>query len=602
MYQEVFMKKKIMLVPIFALLLTACELIPIGPNPSSNSSNDETTSFDSQEPSNPSSTSSTSDSEVPTSEIEQTSDVTSLPSTSTSDTPIDPLTSMYNGFSYPLDAKTLATPEYYEFWHPSTKVTIDISASPEIFILMDTYGRNYSEDIDNRYQDLYWPVNVDINVNGKNHSFDEVGMRRKGNTSRNYNFMDGERVSDAISFKLSFNEVWDDDIYQQFGLKKAWTEMDLAYIARDNRTFLADLANKNGLDKIDIKMYKTPDESLVNQPFAFSLFQKYGLIAPNSTLANVHVTSGTNFSDMGVVTINETIDKDLLQRYFTSTNAKGDLYKVGWGKGSEWGDWDKGNLRYEQYLNYPQMIGPEDKYNMYYPRYDAKEYKKYADEAKTIENSPEVAHANLINLMRVLQENEGKSVQEYKAAIETVVDINSFLNFAALSYLTGNQDDIRNNGNNYYIYFNPGENNKAYFIPYDYDWALGLGFPGSEDGGLALADISPFHSKLQGRNREPQDNRLFLYTIIDNKELFNVQVNNQWKNYYYDRLVDIVGQNYYTIDTFNDLFNRYRANYQNDTNVLQMNSSEIYNNFGGTSLFADYVTRVNNAIEKNSPY
>ena len=112
------MKKKIMLVPIFALLLTACELVQIGTNPSSNSSNDETTSFDSQEPSNPSSTS------------------------STSDTPIDPLTSMYNGFSYPLDAKTLATPEYYEFWHPSTKVTIDISASPEIFILMDTYGRS----------------------------------------------------------------------------------------------------------------------------------------------------------------------------------------------------------------------------------------------------------------------------------------------------------------------------------------------------------------------------------------------------------------------------------------------------------------------------
>ena len=237
---------------------------------------------------------------------------------------------------------------------------------------------------------------------------------------------------------------------------------------------------KNGLAKIDIKMYKTNDESMINQAFAFSLFQKGGLISPNSTLGKIRMTSGNNNSDFGVVAINETIDKQLLRRYFSKADAKGDLYKVGWGVGAN-NQWNKGNLSIEEYNAYPAMIGEEDKLIGYSPRYDAKEF----------DDKKEVPHQNLINLMQALKQNEGKSVSEYLANLEAVVDIDSFLNYAALSYLTGNQDDMRNNGNNYYIYFNPGQNNKAYFIPYDYDWALGLGF--SEDGGLTMAKISPFH-------------------------------------------------------------------------------------------------------------
>ncbi len=557
------MKKRFIFIPILTLILSGCTFVPISSSRSNDDSeNSLTTSDESQNPT------SGDGSDTPISQ------------TSTSIDPVDPLMSMYSGFTYPSEAKTFATAAYYEFWHPNTKIIVDISGTETIFNLMDQYGHASST-----LQDLYWPVDVTISVNGTAHHFDEVGMRRKGNTSRGYYFMHEGRVADVFSFKLSFNEVWDEPIYDQFGLRKTWVATDEDYIARDERKFLDDIDGKNGMDKLDIKMYKTNDESMINQAFAFSLFQKGGLIAPNSTLGKFNMDVDGRISDFGVAVINETIDKDLLQRYFNKDDAKGDLYKVGWGPGRD--GWNKGNLNYQEYLDYPNMIGEEDKFSEYVPRYDAKEFDAL---------NP---HANLINLMRVLSENEGRSPSEYAANLEAVVDIDSFLNFAALSYLTGNEDDMRNNGNNYYIFFNPGENNKAYFIPYDYDWALGIGF--DEHGGLTLANISPFHSKLQGNGRNWQDNRLFLYTIIDTMSGFNIDTNESWQQSYYSIIVSYLEGDFYQLDTFNDMYARYQENYKNDTNVLSLNSQEVYNNFGGTHLFSDYISLITDAVAKNPP-
>lgn len=581
------MKRRIIFLTLLATLMSACTIVPATSDTtiSSNPTESSDSSFDSEsETSSHSSTESSSESssnQTSTSDVISSSSESETPSTSVDEGTSEPgeeTLKMYNGFEYPSNAQTKVTAEYVEFWHPDTKITINISATPQIFAYMDTYGYGYSNNYDNRYQDLYWPVDVDLTINGRVYHYEEVGMRRKGNTSRSYNFMDNGKVSDAFSFKLSFNEVWDEEVYAQFGLKKSWLPTDPAYIERDDRTIIPDANGKGGLDKIDIKMFKTDDKSMVNQPFAFNLFQKYGLISPNSTLANIKFKSGTATSDMGVATINEPIDKDLLKRYFTKDNAKGDLYKVGWGYG------DKGNLKYEQYLQSPGMIDEEDKLLQIYPRYDAKEF-----DAKAAE-----PHKNLVNLMKVLYDNQNKTPSQYAANLEAVIDIDSFLMFAALSYLTGNQDDMRNNGNNYYIYFNPGENNKAYFIPYDYDWALGLGW--DDNGGLNMANLSPFHSKLQGNGRNAQDNRLFYYTIIDNKAVYNITTNTTWKQSYYDKITSIINGNFYTLNTFNDLFNRYKNNYKNDINVLKKHSGEVYNGFYGTDTFSAYLSAIKNSV------
>ena len=159
---------------------------------------------------------------------------------------------------------------------------------------------------------------------------------------------------------------------------------------------------------------------------------------------------------------------------------------------------------------------------------------------------------------------------------------------------------MRNNGNNYYIYFNPSENNKAYFIPYDYDWALGLGWDGN--GGLAMADLSPFYAELRGNGNNIQDNRLWMYTIINNQDgMYKIQTNTEWQNIYYNKIVSIINDGYYSKATFIDLYNRYRANYKNETNALKKNNNEISNGFESTSIFDEYYKRIVTSVKNNKP-
>lgn len=60
------------------------------------------------------------------------------------------------------------------------------------------------------------------------------------------------------------------------------------------------------------------------------------------------------------------------------------------------------------------------------------------------------------------------------------MDMKSFLMYEALTFLAGNFDDLRNNGNNYYLYFVSGTN-YAYIIPYDFDRCFGCGTYGVND-------------------------------------------------------------------------------------------------------------------------
>lgn len=568
------MKKRLILLTTFTLLLTGCDIPFISP-----SSEDESMSNlpSGEISSNESSGNNSSEKEEASEKPSDSSELPSASSSSEEELPSSKYSKNDNGFVYPSNARYQVDEAYYEFWNPDTKINFEIKADAQIWQWMDQYGHGDSV----KTHDLYWPVNVKITVNGKVHEFDEVGMRRKGNTSRGYSFMDGNRVSDAISFKLSFKEVFTNEEYKTIApsVYKSWTKDDPAYVIRDERQFLPN-EDGDGMKTLDFKMYKTGDRSMVNQPFIFSTFQKMGVITGNSTLASVDVYSGSNHSNMGVLTINEPINKHLLRRYFDKKASKGDLYKVGWGQGN------KGNLRIEEYNDNKTMIGVEDKSNYYQPRYDAKE--------------SDGTHKNLINLMQVLKDNENKSPAQYISALQNVVDIDSFLMYAAVSYLTGNEDDMRNNGNNYYIYFNPSENNKAYFIPYDYDWALGLGWDGN--GGLAMADLSPFYAELRGNGNNIQDNRLWMYTIINNQDgMYKIQTNTEWQNIYYNKIVSIINDGYYSKATFIDLYNRYRANYKNETNALKKHNNEISNGFESTSIFDEYYKRIVTSVKNNKP-
>lgn len=496
-----------------------------------------------------------------------------------------------NGFTYPLDAQVQPTNAYFEFWHPETDLALRIIASKQVFSWIEQYGVHQQQ-----LAELYFPVTLEVIMNQKRFVYYEVGMRMKGNTSRK-DFLDDEgNIYDSLNMKLSFNELWDTDEYAQFNLQKTWTKAtNPEWKKRDDRTFMGDDTGKLGLKKIDIKWNKSRDDSLVIQPFIFSFFQKHGLISQNSTLTTLKL----NNTRMGVVTINEPVDKHLLRRYFPKAAAAGDLYKVGWGKPEPKAGEVKGSLRYEdirfngENMIVDAIIGEEDKFRGYTPAYDAKEY-------DTTSPNP---FAKLINLMKVLKDNEGKPGSEFGPALEAVIDIDSFLKYAAISYLMGNIDDMRNWGNNYYIFFNPSQNNKAYFIPYDYDWGLGLTWT---EGDTRMYGPSPFETKHLMDTNVWQENRLYWYTILtsnnDQRPYKNISMNQIYRNQYISYIHSLNNDSFYMDTTFVNLFNIYKTTYNSksgsdlDRPATKDNPAYVVSSFKSTTFMTNFISSMKNAV------
>lgn len=488
-----------------------------------------------------------------------------------------------NGFSYPLDAQVQPTNAYLEFWHPETELALRIVADKQVFEWIEQYG------VDEQTKaDLYWPVTLEVIMNSKRFVYFEVGMRMKGNTSRHHFLDEDSNIDYSLNFKLSFNELWDTPEYAPYGLQKTWTKAaNPEWKTRDDRTFMGDDDGKFGLKKIDIKWNKSRDDSMVIQPFIFSLFQKHGVISQNSTLTKLKI----NGTRLGIVTINEPIDKHLLRRYFPKAAAAGNLYKVGWGRPSpsEPDTFLKGSLRYEDlrwngdYLVADSGIGEEDKTRDYVPIYDAKEY----------DDSLDQPHEKLINLMRVLKDNEGKSPAEFAPALEAVVDIESFLKFIAVSYMVGNIDDMRNWGNNYYIFFNPSEGDKAYFIPYDYDWGLGLTW---DYGDTRMYGASPFETRYLMNTGIWQENRLFWYTVLTSSDSYrpypNITMNGSYQSQFVTDIITINSDSYYSVAAFENLFNLYKNTYDEQSGSDLGDISE----FVGTDFVEGFINSMKGVV------
>lgn len=609
-------KSSLIFLPLIAMLLTGCnfggdessvdskepsEDGPITSEITSNSDDDsssEPTSENSEpsESSEPSETPSETTSEITADDLPDKLQPAKLSEFRTT-YPVDPVIKYVdtdyivkeypNKFTYPIDARYQPTPAYLEFWHPETKLDIRIVADIEVFKLIEECGYR-----DQKYADYYFPVTLDVRMNGKRFVYYEVGMRMKGNLSRT-DFLDPNtnQFIKEFSFKLSFNELWDDPMYDRWNLRKQWTKDMPEWDVRDNRTFMGDVNGEFGLKKIDLKWNKSRDSSLIMQPYVFSFFQRHGLISQNSTLTTLKM----NDTKFGIVTINEPIDKHLLRRYFDKKGAGGDLYKVGWGQPADGEGYVKGSLRYEDIrfngdgtLIDRGIIGEEDKYTFYTPAYDAKEY----------DGKSATPFQKLVDLMKMLKDLEGKTVEEIKPLLEEKVDIESFFTYAALSYLTGNPDDMRNNGNNYYIFFNPNENNKAYFIPYDYDWSLNLRW----DGVGAMDTLSPYHSKQQGNDRSWQENRLYWATIInkddhpDRYPAYNIPLNLEYRNRYTELVKAFSNDFMYTDTYYNSLYNTYRNTYGSISGSDFDNGGDQISPFLGTDLMVNFINGIKNSI------
>ncbi len=230
------------------------------------------------------------------------------------------------------------------------------------------------------------------------------------------------------------------------------------------------------LEKLELRWNKNDDSTYIREYYAYEMYRDFGVLAPHINLAVMEVAG----EHQGVFTICEPVDDIFIDKYVAKVDQGGDLYKCNWaGIGAN--------------LTTQCSVGVENEETGEFYNYDLKT------------NKTESKHTKMKNLIAVLNR---KGVT--KEDIAKVVDMENFLAFEAVTYFTGNPDDIRNDYNNYYIYFLKSSG-KAIFIPYDVDRVFGLTKDWNPTGD-AMTSVDPFSQKAESMGIA-QENPLYIHTV-----------------------------------------------------------------------------------------
>lgn len=375
----------------------------------------------------------------------------------------------------------MASADYKNFWDPSTSIKIKFSFTKDSLVALSHYGAADNQ----KWGDVYFPADMEIQLGSAKISYDEVGVRMKGNTSRT-DFMNSDGTFNGVChLKVSFKATFDDSAYydlaQFSAFKHDWTSDPAGRSARKNR-------NLYGMEKIDLKYLPRNNNGTYSQEmYCYDRFNAAGILAPYAKWSEVTLDDVVAFRTSSYEII-EDIDKSFLKNRLGKVSAQGDLYKCVWGSKLN-GSWAGANLARTDtvtistdangYDNGTRIaygrIGVEDNFIGYHPNYQL----KTNDDG---ENSDFSKMANYINVAHSCRYNNAPL-----SLLENTLDIDEFLRFEAAAYLFGNFDDQRMNYNNYYLYFRPSDG-KAIYIPYDWDWSLG------NYGGHDTSTLRPFYN------------------------------------------------------------------------------------------------------------
>lgn len=287
------------------------------------------------------------------------------------------------------------------------------------------------------------------------------------------------------------------------------------------------------LEKLELRWNKNDDSTYIREYYAYEMYRDFGVLAPHLNLAVMEVAG----EHQGVFTLCEPVDDAFIDKYVAKVDRGGDLYKCNWaGIGAN--------------LTTGCSIGIENEETGEFYNYDLKT------------NKTESKHTKMKNLLAVLNR---KGVT--KEDIAKVVDMEQFLAFEAVTYFTGNPDDIRNDYNNYYIYFLKSSG-KAIFIPYDVDRVFGLTRDWNPLGN-AMTEVSPFSQKAESMNI-PQENPLYIYTV--NKGGYYVEE-------FTEVLERVAGSKWLTVEHFNETYKTAFARYAEDTKPAKTYDNARNHNF-----------------------
>ena len=441
---------------------------------------------------------------------------------------------------------------YQQLFDPNNKIEVDLDMSEaELQKLQDDYDR-YDEM--GSKSPIYRKATVSISVTDAEstvvYRIAEVGVRMKGNTSRTDFYSAEEGIYNFIHLRLDFQETFEDEGY--YGNDRTVWEDEKLLKDRKDRTFAT-------LEKLELRWNKNQDATYLREDYAYEIYRSEGILAPNCTLG-VFTWNGAR---MGLYVLEEPVDKVFIERNLPEADWGGDLYKLGW-------TWQPASFTSQK------SIGVENEDNGEFYCYDLKTNKKTSQ------------HEALKKLLTGL--NNGAVTKESFASL---VDMDYFLRYAAVSYFLGNPDDLRNNYNNCYIYFLQSTG-KMIVIPYDYDRCLGVTVDYNPSG-HAMTTEDPFSDRAEGMSNGPQkqESPLFLYSVC--KGGFYVEE-------FAGVLKDVVKNEMLKPETFEARYHTVAALYSQDVTperTLQNSDWEDYSfnidhtdsaDGGSNMSFKDYIT------------
>ena len=316
--------------------------------------------------------------------------------------------------------------------HAGLSYIWDETVIPEITInvSLDQWNKLLGLYDQNNKTKEYIYCDVTYKKGSDTHVIEDAGLRLRGNTSRRRPEKwqnDGKHVKN--------NADWQ---HCHFGV-------NLRKHVKDSKHEI------NGIRKFNLKWFKD-DACYVRELFCYDLFRRAGIwTAAFDAYCRlwIHVEGDSQPAYYGVYEMIEPYDDKYISKrkqWFGSTD--GNLWKCSWAQQSA------------DLTDINAVFGLDNDRDDF--TYELKEYGSSFNEAKE-------------QLQDFMLKIKGKSDESFKKWIQEVCDVELLMRTYAVNVAVGMWDDMWNNGNNYYLYFNTTDkyDYKVFLIPYDYDNTLG---------------------------------------------------------------------------------------------------------------------------------
>lgn len=318
--------------------------------------------------------------------------------------------------------------------HEGLQYVWDESVIPEITInvSVDEWNRLLGLYDQNSNTKEYIKCNVTYTKGSETTEIIDAGIRLRGNTSR--------RRPETSQTHSKDNADWQ---HCHFGV-------NLRKFNKDNDDIK--VKDIKGIRKFNLKWFKD-DACYVRELFCYDLFRRAGIwTAAHDVYCRlwIHVEGDSKPAYYGVYEMIEPYDNKYVEkREHLFGSADGNLWKCSY-----------------------DSHGPADLSNPDANMAEDNDRDDFTYELKETEGTFEDAKAQLQDFIRKVN---GKTGDSFYTWIKEVCDVELLMKTYAVNVAVGMWDDLWNNGNNYYLYFNSLDlyDYKVFLIPYDYDNTLG---------------------------------------------------------------------------------------------------------------------------------